>query len=72
MSVQVGFVVGSGLRCWCGTIPLEYVPRAGATHQTNGIAKIVIDRNTHEVKGVSLLMHNAGEVIHEAAMGMRR
>jgi mercuric reductase len=64
-------VVGSGVRCWCGTIPLEYVPRAGATHQTNGIAKIVIDRDTQEVKGVSLVMPNAGEVIHEAAMAMR-
>ncbi len=64
-------VVGSGLRCWCGTIPLELVPRAGATHQTNGIAKIVIDRDTQEVKGVSLVMPNAGEVIHEAAMAMR-
>ncbi|MEW6242356.1 MAG: NAD(P)/FAD-dependent oxidoreductase, partial [Chloroflexota bacterium] len=64
-------VVGSGVRCWCGTIPLEYVPRAGATHQTDGIAKIVIDRDTQEVKGVSLVMPNAGEVIHEAAMAMR-
>jgi mercuric reductase len=64
-------VVGSGLRCWCGTIPLEYVPRAGATHQTDGIAKIVIDRDTEEVRGVSLVMPNAGEVIHEAAMAMR-
>ncbi len=64
-------VVGSGVRCWCGTIPLDLVPRAGATHQTNGIAKIVIDRDTQEVKGVSLVMPNAGEVIHEAAMAMR-
>jgi mercuric reductase len=64
-------VVGSGVRCWCGTIPLEYVPRAGATHQTDGIAKIVIDRDTQEVKGVSLVMPNAGEVIHEAAMALR-
>lgn len=64
-------VVGAGLRCWCGTIPLEYVPRAGATHQPDGIAKIVIDRDTEEVQGVSLVMPNAGEVIHEAAMAMR-
>lgn len=64
-------VVGSGVRCWCGTIPLEYVPRAGATHQTDGIAKIVIDSDTQEVRGVSLVMPNAGEVIHEAAMAMR-
>lgn len=63
--------VGSGIRCWCGTIPLELVPRAGATHQTDGIAKVVINRETQEVVGVSLVMPNAGEVIHEAAMAMR-
>ncbi len=63
--------VGTGIRCWCGTIPLELVPRAGATHQTNGIAKMVINRETREVLGVSLVMPNAGEVIHEAAMALR-
>jgi mercuric reductase len=62
---------GTGLRCWCGTIPLDLVPRAGATHQTNGMAKMVINRDTREIVGVSLVMPNAGEVIHEAAMAMR-
>lgn len=62
---------GTGIRCWCGTIPLELVPRAGATHQTNGVVKVVINRDTEEVIGVSLVMPNAGEVIHEAAMAMR-
>lgn len=62
---------GTGIRCWCGTIPLELVPRAGATHQTNGIAKVVIDNDSQEVVGVSLVMPNAGEVIHEAAMALR-
>ncbi len=62
---------GTGIRCWCGTIPLELVPRAEATHNSNGIAKMVINNDTHEVVGVSLVMPNAGEVIHEAAMAMR-
>lgn len=62
---------GSGIHCWCGTIPLELVPRAGATHQSNGIAKMVINNDTQEVVGVSLVMPNAGEVIHEAAMALR-
>lgn len=62
---------GTGIRCWCGTIPLELVPRAEATHHANGIAKMVINNDTHEVVGVSLVMPNAGEVIHEAAMAMR-
>lgn len=63
--------VGSGIRCWCGTISLDLVPRAGATYQMDGIAKVVINRETQEVLGVSLVMPNAGEVIHEAAMAMR-
>jgi mercuric reductase len=62
---------GTGMRCWCGTIPLELVPRAGATRQTTGLAKMVINNDTQEVVGVSLVMPNAGEVIHEAAMAMR-
>jgi mercuric reductase len=61
----------TGIRCWCGTIPLELVPRAEATHQATGIAKLVINNDTHEVVGVSLVMPNASEVIHEAAMAMR-
>ena len=61
----------TGIRCWCGTIPLELVPRAEATHQTTGIAKMVINNDTHEVVGVSLVMPNAGEVVHEAATAMR-
>jgi len=60
-----------GYRCWCNTIPVELVPRAAATHNMAGIAKMVIDDDTHEVLGVSLVMQNAGDVIHEAAMALR-
>lgn len=61
----------TGIQCWCGTIPLDLGPRASATNQINGIAKIVINNDTQEVVGVSLVMPNASEVIHEAAMAMR-
>jgi mercuric reductase len=47
------------------------VPRAGAIRDTRGIAKMVIDHDTKKVLGVSLVMREAGEVIHEAAMGLR-
>lgn len=60
-----------GYRCWCNTIPVELVPRAGAIRDPRGIAKMVIDADTNKVLGVSLVMRDAGEVIHEAAMGMR-
>ena len=60
-----------GHRCWCNTIPVELVPRAGAVRDTRGIAKMVVDADTDKVLGVSLVMRDAGEVIHAAAMGLR-
>lgn len=60
-----------GHRCWCNTIPVELVPRAGAIRDPRGIAKMVIDADTDQVLGVSLVMRDAGEVIHEAAMALR-
>jgi mercuric reductase len=60
-----------GHRCWCNTIPVELVPRAGAIRDTRGIVKMVIDDDSKQVLGVSLVMRDAGEVIHEAAMGLR-
>jgi len=60
-----------GRRCWCNTVPLEFVPRASATLDTRGLVKMVADVQTREVLGVSLVGSNAAEVIHEAAMGLR-
>ena len=63
--------IARGHRCWCNAIPVELVPRAGAIRDTRGIAKMVADADTGKVLGVSLVMRDAGEVIHEAAMGLR-
>ena len=75
---QVGLVgmteaeaIAAGHRCWCNTIPMELVPRAGAIRDTRGIVKMVADADTGEVLGVAMVGVNAGEVIHEAAMGLR-
>jgi mercuric reductase len=57
--------------CWCNTVPMELVPRAGAIRDTRGLIKMLADAQTNEVLGVSMVGHNAGEVIHEAAMAMR-
>ena len=75
---QVGVVglteaeaIAAGHRCWCNTLPMELVPRAGAIRDTRGVIKMVADADTGEVLGVSMLGPNASEVIHEAAMGLR-
>src|SRR5262249_16600497 len=61
----------AGHRCWCNTVPMELVPRAGAIRDTRGIIKMVIDDDTKELLGVPMVPVNGGEVIHEAAMAMR-
>jgi mercuric reductase len=63
--------VAAGHPCWCNTLPLSLVPRAGAIRDTRGIIKMVADTSTNEVLGVAMVGHNAGEVIHEAAMALR-
>jgi mercuric reductase len=60
-----------GITCECRSIPLSMVPRAGATRDTRGIIKMVLEGSTHRVVGVSSLGASAGEVIHEAAMALR-
>ena len=60
-----------GYECDCRIIPMSLVPRAGAVQETRGVLKMVADRNTKKVLGVSMHGMSAAEVIHEAAMGLR-
>lgn len=64
-------VIAAGRRCWCTTLPMEIVPRAGAIRDTRGLIKMVADADTNEVLGVAMVGANAAEVIHEAAMAIR-
>jgi mercuric reductase len=63
--------IAAGHSCWCSTVPMELVPRAGAIRDTRGIIKMVADADTEEVLGVSMAGNSASEVIHEAAIAMR-
>lgn len=60
-----------GYECTCRTVPMALVPRAGAVRDTRGVIKMVADRRTRRVLGVSMHGLAAAEVIHEAAMGLR-
>lgn len=75
---QIGIVgmtekeaISAGHRCWCRTVPMSLVPRAGAIRNPKGIIKMVADAETDEVLGVTIVGNSAAEVVHEAAMGMR-
>ncbi len=62
--------IAQGHACWCNTVPMSLVPRAGAIRDTRGVIKMVADAKTGEVLGVSMVGNSAGEVIHEAAMAL--
>jgi mercuric reductase len=66
-----GEAIAAGHDCWCNTVPMSLVPRAGAIRYTEGMIKMVANDETEEVLGVSMVGNSAGEVIHEAAMGLR-
>ena len=63
--------LAAGHSCWCNTVPMSLVPRAGAIRDPKGVIKMVADEDTGEVLGVSMVGNSAAEVIHEAAMGLR-
>ncbi|HEY8655248.1 MAG TPA: FAD-dependent oxidoreductase, partial [Candidatus Limnocylindria bacterium] len=60
-----------GFVCRCNTVAIHYVPRAGAIRDERGIIKMVLEEQSGKVVGVSMVGRDAGEVIHEAAMGLR-
>jgi mercuric reductase len=53
------------------TAPLEFVPRAGAVHRTEGFVKMIASTIDERILGVHMIGEAAHEVIHEAAMAMR-
>jgi len=63
--------ISAGHNCWCNTVPMSLVPRAGAIRNAAGMIKMVADEDTEEVLGISIVGNSAGEIIHEAAMGLR-
>jgi mercuric reductase len=63
--------IAAGHDCWRNSVPMSFVPRAGAIRDTRGLIKMVADARTEEVLGVAMVGNSAGEVIHEAAMGLR-
>jgi mercuric reductase len=63
--------VERGYRCVCRSVKMEQVPRAQAVRNPRGVIKMVAERESRRVLGVSMLGMDAAEVIHEAAMGIR-
>ncbi len=53
----------AGYACECRVMGLEHVPRARVNLDTQGLFKVVADRESGRVLGVHVLAENAGDVI---------
>lgn len=60
-----------GLDCECRVLPLENVPRAIVNRDTRGLVKIVAERDTGRVVGVTAVAEGAGDVIAAAVYAVQ-
>jgi mercuric reductase len=60
-----------GLDCTCRVLPLDYLPRALINRDTRGLVKIVAQRTTGRVIGLSLVASNAGDAILAAVYAVK-
>lgn len=63
--------VSKGLSCMCRTVSMEHVPRAAAIRDTRGLIKMVAEKESGRIVGVSILAPNAAELIHIAALAIK-
>ncbi|ABK05635.1 mercuric reductase (plasmid) [Arthrobacter sp. FB24] len=54
--------VAAGIRCDCRVLPLNYVPRALVNRDTRGFIKVVADRDTGRIVGLTAVAKDAGEL----------
>ncbi|SDU24943.1 mercury(II) reductase [Jiangella alkaliphila] len=60
-----------GIACECRVLPLENVPRAIVNRDTRGFVKIVAERGTGRVVGVTAVAEGAGDVIAAAVYAVQ-
>ncbi|MDA8392778.1 MAG: mercury(II) reductase [Actinomycetota bacterium] len=60
-----------GIDCECRVLALEHLPRAIVNRDERGFVKVVAERATGRVLGVTVVAHNAGESILSAVYAIR-
>ena len=62
---------GQGIACACRVLPLERVPRALVDRDTRGLVKIVAERASGRVLGVTMVAGGAGDTIQAAVYAVK-
>ena len=60
-----------GLDCTCRVMTLDHLPRALVNRDTRGLVKIVAERTTGRIVGVTLVAPNAGDAILAAVYAVK-
>ncbi len=60
-----------GYQVITSTLPLEYVPRSLAAHDTRGFVKLVADGASRRILGAQILASEAGEMIMEPTLAIK-
>lgn len=62
---------GRGIKCACGVLPLDLVPKAQITRDTRGLIKLVADSETKRVVGLHILAPHAADLIQEGVLAVK-
>lgn len=62
---------GRGIKCTCGILPLDLVPKAQIIGDTRGLVKLVADVKTKRIVGVHILAPHAADLIHEGVLAVK-
>ncbi len=60
-----------GIKCNCGILPLELVPKAHVMGDTRGLVKLVVERETKKIQGMHMLAPHAADIIHEGTLAVK-
>ncbi|MHB8566870.1 MAG: mercury(II) reductase [Nitrososphaerales archaeon] len=62
---------GKGIKCNCGVLALEQVPKAQIIGDTRGLIKLVLNSETKKIIGVHILSPHAADLIHEGVLAVK-
>ena len=60
-----------GISCACRVLDLQFVPKARAIREAEGLVKMVAEAGSGRLLGVHLFMPRAADIVHEAALAVR-
>ncbi len=62
---------GQGIKCTCGVLPFDLVPKAHIIADTRGLVKLVANSKSKEIVGVHIIAPHAADLIQEGVLAVK-